>query len=54
MNPTNLRKLMESKFEGVERIYMELERDHIRKQRAKSGGNRKQRYTEGWVEFKNK
>jgi len=41
MNPTSLRKLMEQKFEGVERIYMEQERDHERKNRVKSGGNRK-------------
>ena len=54
MNPSSLRKLVEQKFDGVERIYMEQERDHERKNRVKSGGNRKQKYTEGWIEFKDK
>ena len=27
MNPTSLRKLMEAKFDGVERIYMEREKE---------------------------
>ena len=54
MNPSTLRKLMESKFDGVERIYMEAEKEHQRKNRVKSGGNRKMKYTEGWVEFDEK
>ena len=54
MNPNSLRKLMESKFEGVERIYMEQERQHEHKNRVKSGGNRKLRYNEAWVEFNDK
>ena len=33
--------MMEEKFEGVERIYLEAEKDHQRKNRAKSGGNKK-------------
>ena len=45
---------MESKFEDVERIYMEQEKEHIYKNRVKSGGNKKLKYTEAWVEFKNK
>ena len=51
MNPTSLRRLIESKFTNVERIYMEQEREHIRKSRVKSGGNRKMKYTEAWIEF---
>ena len=54
MNPTSLRRLIESKFDGVERIYMEPEREHIRKSRIKSGGNRKMKYTEAWIEFARK
>ena len=54
MNPTSLRRLMEGKFNGVERIYMEMEREHIRKSRVKSGGNRKIKYTEAWIEFSKK
>ena len=45
---------MESKFEDVERIYMEQEKEHIHRNRTKSGGNKKLKYTEAWVEFKNK
>lgn len=54
MNPANLRKLFEAKFEGVERIYMETEKEHVRKNRTKTGGNRKMKYTEAWVEFAEK
>ena len=54
MNPSSLRKLMEAHFAGVERIYLEAEKDHIRKNRVKSGGNKKQKYTEGWIEFSEK
>ena len=28
-------------YPGVERIYLEAEKDHIRKNRVKSGGNKK-------------
>ena len=54
MNPSSLRKLIESKFDGVERIYLEPEKQHIRKNRMKSGGNRKQKFIEGWIEFEKK
>jgi ESF2/ABP1 family protein len=54
MNPTSLRRLMEAKFEGVERLYMEREKEQTHKDRVKSGGNRKSKYTEGWVEFDSK
>ena len=51
MNPTSLRKLIEAKFDGVERIYMEREKEQTHRDRVKSGGNRKSKYTEGWIEF---
>ena len=54
MNVVSLRRLLEEKFEGVERIYLEAEKESQRKDRVKTGGNRKMKYTEGWVEFKEK
>ena len=54
MNPTSLRRLIEAKFNDIERIYMEPEKESRRKDRVKAGGNRKIKYTEGWIEFKNK
>lgn len=41
MNATNLRKLIEDKFDGVERIYLEREKEQTRRDRIKSGGNKK-------------
>ena len=41
-------------MEGVERIYLEKEKEQTKKDRVKSGGNRKDKYTEGWVEFTDK
>ena len=46
--------MMEEKFDGVERIYLEAEKEHQRRNRTKSGGNKRQRYTEAWVEFASK
>jgi len=54
MNATNLRKLIEAKFDGVERLYLEREKEQTRRDRMKSGGNKKQKYTEGWIEFESK
>lgn len=54
MNPSSLRKLIEQRFDGVERIYMEQEREQNRKNRVKSGGNRKIKYVEAWIEFAKK
>mmetsp|Transcript_22910 Transcript_22910/g.35230 ORF Transcript_22910/g.35230 Transcript_22910/m.35230 type:complete len:280 (-) Transcript_22910:91-930(-) len=54
MNPTSLRRLMEGKFDGVARIYMELEKESRRRDRVKAGGNRKSKFTEAWVEFEEK
>ena len=33
---------------------MEAEAENVHRQRKKSGGNHKLRYTEGWVEFRDK
>jgi ESF2/ABP1 family protein len=52
MNPTTVRNLLE-KFD-VERIYLSPEPEHKRRIRIKQGGNRKIKYTEGWVEFADK
>ena len=52
MNPNTVRNLLE-KF-GVERIYLSPEAEHKRRIRIKQGGNRKIKYTEGWVEFGDK
>ena len=54
MNPTSLRKLLESHFDSVERIYLEREKEQTHRDRVKSGGNKKSKYTEGWVEFADK
>jgi ESF2/ABP1 family protein len=54
MNPSSLRKLMESRFKGLERIYLEREKEQTHRDRVKTGGNRKSKYTEGWVEFESK
>ena len=62
MNPNTLRKLWSGY--GVERIYLQRERiirtiykyiaEYKLKHRKKIGGNRKMKYTEGWVEFTSK
>ena len=55
MNPSSLRKMIEVHYASdVERIYMEPERDYLRKNRMKTGGNRKRKYTEAWIEFAHK
>ena len=54
MNATSLRKLIESKLNGVERVYLEREKEQTHRDRVKSGGNRKSKYTEGWIEFETK
>ena len=54
MNPGNLRKLLTKKFSTIERIYLAEEDKFMTKQRQKTGGSHKVRYTEGWVEFSKK
>jgi ESF2/ABP1 family protein len=53
MKPQKIRHLL-SKYGEIGRIYLAPEDEHTRKRRKKAGGNRKLRYTEGWVEFKDK
>ena len=50
MNSDYLRKLLTKRFE-ICRIYLQAEHENITRQRKKSGGNRKVRYIEGWIEF---
>mmetsp|Transcript_6771 Transcript_6771/g.11904 ORF Transcript_6771/g.11904 Transcript_6771/m.11904 type:complete len:283 (-) Transcript_6771:58-906(-) len=50
MHPQKLRHIMEQ-FGEVGRIYLAPEDALDRKHRKRRGGNRKQRFTEGWVEF---
>eukprot|EP00929_Paragymnodinium_shiwhaense_P002427 TRINITY_DN102664_c0_g1_i1.p1 TRINITY_DN102664_c0_g1~~TRINITY_DN102664_c0_g1_i1.p1 ORF type:complete len:291 (+),score=69.25 TRINITY_DN102664_c0_g1_i1:53-925(+) len=50
MKPEKLRHMMEQ-FGEVGRVYLQPEDKTDRQRRKKLGGNRKQRYTEGWVEF---
>ena len=52
MSPNTIRRLLD-KF-SIERIYLSPEAEHKRKIRVKKGGNRKIKYTEGWVEFSSK
>jgi len=50
MHPQKLRHIMEQ-FGEVGRIYLAAEDSLDQKHRKRRGGNRKQRFTEGWVEF---
>jgi ESF2/ABP1 family protein len=52
MNPNTIKKLL-GKFD-IERVYFRPEPDHKRKIRKKNGGNSKQKFVEGWVEFSDK
>ena len=52
MNPNTIKKLLK-KF-GIERTYFSPEPEGNRKSRMKGGGNRKTKYTEGWIEFADK
>ncbi|KAJ1720721.1 RNA-binding ATPase activator esf2 [Coemansia erecta] len=53
MKPAKVRHLLE-KYGEIGRIYLVEEEDKRRKQRVKSGGNRRKQFVEGWIEFKNK
>ncbi|KAJ2365502.1 RNA-binding ATPase activator esf2 [Coemansia sp. RSA 2607] len=53
MKPAKVRHLLE-KYGEIGRIYLVEEDDKRRKQRVKSGGNRRKQFVEGWIEFKNK
>jgi ESF2/ABP1 family protein len=53
MKPQKLRHLL-TQHGGIGRIYLQLEPTHVAKRRIQSGGNRKDNFTEGWVEFLDK
>eukprot|EP01138_Halocafeteria_seosinensis_P007507 gb/GECG01007673.1/.p1 GENE.gb/GECG01007673.1/~~gb/GECG01007673.1/.p1 ORF type:complete len:204 (+),score=34.09 gb/GECG01007673.1/:1-612(+) len=53
MKPQKVRHLLEV-YGKIDRIYLAPEDPVTRKRRIKSGGNRKIKYTEGWVEFMDK
>lgn len=53
MKPVKMRQVME-RFGPVGRIFLEVENARAHRSRVKSGGNRKKKYDEGWVEFVNK
>ncbi|KAF0267639.1 Pre-rRNA-processing protein HuESF2 [Hanseniaspora uvarum DSM 2768] len=50
MKPQKLRQVLQ-KFGEIDRIYMKKESEQNRKNRLKQGGNKKDKYEEGWVEF---
>ena len=52
MTPNHIRKLL--KDYDVERIYLLAEHSSLTQHRKKMGGNKRQKYTEGWVEFSDK
>lgn len=53
MKPTTLKHIL-SRFGEIGRIYLVREDIKAYSRRVKSGGNRKKKFTEGWVEFKRK
>lgn len=53
MKPQKLRHIM-SKFGEVGRIFLKPEDPKVYKSRIKSGGNKKKKFEEGWVEFVSK
>ncbi|KAI9920581.1 hypothetical protein PsorP6_001449 [Peronosclerospora sorghi] len=53
MKPEKLRHLL-SKYGELNRIYLVPEDKVLQKKRMSAGGNRRQKYTEGWIEFEDK
>ncbi|KAG6964008.1 hypothetical protein JG688_00007893 [Phytophthora aleatoria] len=53
MKPEKLRHLL-GKYGELNRIYLVPEDKALHKKRVSSGGNRRQKYTEGWIEFEDK
>ena len=49
MKPQKLRQVLQ-KFGEIDRIYMKKESEQNRKNRLKQGGNKKDKYEEGWEE----
>ena len=53
MKPAKIRHLL-SQHAKLNRLYLVPEEEAIRKKRQKAGGNKKVKFTEGWVEFLDK
>lgn len=53
MKPVKLRSVL-SRFGKLDRIFLKPEDEVSYKKRVKYGGNKKRKFTEGWVEFVNK
>ncbi|KAI5950380.1 ESF2 [Candida theae] len=53
MKPAKLRSVL-SRFGSIDRIFLKPEDASIYHKRVKYGGNKKKRFTEGWIEFVNK
>lgn len=53
MKPQKIRQIM-SRFGEVGRIFLKPEDPKVYKSRIKSGGNKKKKFEEGWVEFTSK
>ncbi|KAF9162066.1 RNA-binding ATPase activator esf2 [Actinomortierella ambigua] len=53
MKPVKIRHLL-SQFGEIGRVYLAAEDAKIAARRKKYGGNKKQNFTEGWIEFKDK
>lgn len=53
MKPVKLRSVL-SRFGKLDRIFLKPEDPASHQKRVKYGGNKKKRFTEGWVEFVNK
>ncbi|KAG0227370.1 RNA-binding ATPase activator esf2 [Actinomortierella wolfii] len=53
MKPVKIRHLL-SRFGEIGRVYLAPEDPKVAARRKKYGGNKKQNFTEGWVEFKDK
>jgi len=53
MKPTKIRTIF-SQFGEVGRLFLQPEDELTRKKRKKNGGNGRKKFTEGWVEFKDR
>lgn len=53
MKPVKLRSVL-SRFGKLDRIFLKPEDEASYKKRVKYGGNKKRKFTEGWIEFVNK
>ncbi|EJS41880.1 esf2p [Saccharomyces arboricola H-6] len=50
MKPAKMRQIL-TRFGEVDRLFLKRENDQKYKQRVKGGGNKKNKYEEGWAEF---